>query len=163
MITARCEILLSPGTVISRSSRGARLIRNSIDEVLKFFAKRTRYPRAREEHHRIEGAVVQPCSPETNLRFVRSTFPRRTSVAKITERERFCPYRDPLLPFLEESLPHRRTCQANTDFPRDGVCQGREFRRDNLPSRPSSAPPWEEVKLQSPPVAYRWAGRVHWD
>jgi hypothetical protein len=37
-----------------------RLIRNSIDEVLKFFAKRTRHPRAREEHHRIEGAVVQP-------------------------------------------------------------------------------------------------------
>src|SRR6266576_5096828 len=77
MITARCEILLSPGTVISRSSRGARLIRNSIDEVLKFFAKRTRHPRAREEHHRTEGAVVQPCSPETNLRFVRSISPGR--------------------------------------------------------------------------------------
>ena len=33
MITARCEMLLSPGTVISISIRGARLIRNSIDEL----------------------------------------------------------------------------------------------------------------------------------
>src|SRR3954454_15140216 len=32
MITARCEMLLSPGTVISRSIRGARLTRNSIDK-----------------------------------------------------------------------------------------------------------------------------------
>ena len=32
MITARCEILLSPGTVISRSIRGARFTRNSIDK-----------------------------------------------------------------------------------------------------------------------------------
>ena len=30
IITARCEMLLSPGTVISRSIRGARLTRNSI-------------------------------------------------------------------------------------------------------------------------------------
>jgi hypothetical protein len=30
MITARCEILLSPGTVISMSIRGARFTRNSI-------------------------------------------------------------------------------------------------------------------------------------
>ena len=33
IITARCEMLLSPGTVISISIRGARLIRNSINEV----------------------------------------------------------------------------------------------------------------------------------
>jgi hypothetical protein len=32
MITARCEMLLSPGTVISRSIRGARFTRNSIDK-----------------------------------------------------------------------------------------------------------------------------------
>jgi len=32
MITARCEILLSPGTVISMSIRGARFTRNSIDK-----------------------------------------------------------------------------------------------------------------------------------
>jgi hypothetical protein len=32
MITARWEMLLSPGTVISMSIRGARFIRNSIDE-----------------------------------------------------------------------------------------------------------------------------------
>src|SRR5215475_5590894 len=32
MITARCEILLSPGTVISMSIRGARFTRNSINE-----------------------------------------------------------------------------------------------------------------------------------
>jgi len=30
MMTARCEMLLSPGTVISSSIRGARLTRNSI-------------------------------------------------------------------------------------------------------------------------------------
>src|SRR5690242_8524727 len=33
MIAARCEILLSPGTVISASIRGARLTRNSISPV----------------------------------------------------------------------------------------------------------------------------------
>src|SRR6266513_2070628 len=32
MNTARCEMLLSPGTVISISIRGARFTRNSIDE-----------------------------------------------------------------------------------------------------------------------------------
>ena len=32
MTTARCEMLLSPGTVISRSIRGARFTRNSIDK-----------------------------------------------------------------------------------------------------------------------------------
>src|SRR2546429_5596450 len=32
MITARCEILLSPGTVISMSIRGALFTRNSIDK-----------------------------------------------------------------------------------------------------------------------------------
>src|SRR5438552_4049745 len=31
MITARCEMLLSPGTVISKSIRGARFTRNSIE------------------------------------------------------------------------------------------------------------------------------------
>src|SRR2546422_49829 len=32
MTTARCEMLLSPGTVISMSIRGARFTRNSIDK-----------------------------------------------------------------------------------------------------------------------------------
>src|SRR5215510_8374095 len=32
-ITARCEMLLSPGTVISRSIRGARFTRNSIESI----------------------------------------------------------------------------------------------------------------------------------
>jgi hypothetical protein len=32
MITARCEMLLSPGTVISMSIRDARFTRNSIDK-----------------------------------------------------------------------------------------------------------------------------------
>ena len=32
-ITARCEMLLSPGTLISRSIRGARFIRNSIESI----------------------------------------------------------------------------------------------------------------------------------
>ncbi len=32
MITARCEMLLSPGTLISRSIRGARFTRNSISQ-----------------------------------------------------------------------------------------------------------------------------------
>src|SRR5437016_14336930 len=40
MITARCEMLLSPGTAISMSIRGARLIRSSIDELLNFLAER---------------------------------------------------------------------------------------------------------------------------
>src|ERR1700719_895437 len=35
IIAARCEILLSPGTVISASIRGARLTRNSINQLKK--------------------------------------------------------------------------------------------------------------------------------
>src|ERR1700737_483766 len=35
IIAARCEILLSPGTVISASTRGARFTRNSINQLRK--------------------------------------------------------------------------------------------------------------------------------
>src|SRR5437764_8012595 len=35
IIAARCEILLSPGTVISASTRGARFTRNSINQLEK--------------------------------------------------------------------------------------------------------------------------------
>ena len=72
-------------------------------------------------------------------------------------RERFYPCTDLSLPFLEEILPHRRTCQVNRDFPPNEVCQGREFRMDSLPLQLSSGQPLEEVKAQSPPAARRRA------
>ena len=70
-------------------------------------------------------------------------------------REKFYRCTDLSLPFLEEILPHRRTCQVNRDFPPNEVCQGREFRTDSLPLRLSSGQPVEEVKTQSPPEARR--------
>src|SRR5438552_13387064 len=45
IITARWEMLLSPGTVISVSIRGARLTRNSIDQFKKISQKRAAVPR----------------------------------------------------------------------------------------------------------------------
>jgi hypothetical protein len=73
----------------------------------------------------------------------------------ITVRERFYRCTDLSLPFLEEILPHRRTCQVNRDFPPNEVYQGREFRTDSLPLQLSSGQPVEEVKTQSPPEARR--------
>ena len=51
MITARCEMLLSPGTVISISIRDARLIRNSIDKCEIF--PEANASSARNDQHRI--------------------------------------------------------------------------------------------------------------
>src|ERR1051326_6865180 len=78
------------------------------------------------------------------------------------ERSYLC--RDPSLRFPEEILLHRYICQANTGSPPDAVCQGQEFRTDNLPLQPSwSAQRWAEVKLlRSPVAAYQWAERVRW-
>jgi len=86
------------------------------------------------------------------------------SIGKITEQEKFCLCRDLLLLFPAEILPHRRTCQANKDFPPDEVCQERVSRTDNLPSRPLLARPVEEARLQSPSAAVSpLAEQVHWD
>ena len=90
--------------------------------------------------------------------------PRKRSGGKtVMVRERFYRCTDLSLPFLEEILPHRRTCQVNRDFPPNEVCQGREFRRDSLPLPLSSGQPWEEVKAQSPSAARREAEQVRLD
>lgn len=82
--------------------------------------------------------------------------PRKHSSSKtVTARERFYRYTDLSLPFLEEILLHRRTCQVNRDFPPNEVYQGQEFRTDNLPLPLSSGQPVEEVKAQSPAAARR--------
>ena len=90
--------------------------------------------------------------------------PRKHSSSKtVTVRERFYPCTDLSLPFLEEILPHRRTCQVNRDFPPNEVCQGREFRTDSLPLPLSSGQPVEEAEAHSAPAA-RWrAERVRLD
>src|SRR5438105_13140021 len=71
IITARCEMLLSPGTVISVSIRGARLTRNSIDQFEKDSAEvRSRaafHPPNRHQHRRL-GAVVQFSSDRRNTK-----------------------------------------------------------------------------------------------
>lgn len=90
--------------------------------------------------------------------------PRKHSSSKtVTVRERFYRCTDLSLPFLEEILPHRRTCQVNRDFPPNEVCQGREFRTDSLPLQLSSGQPLEEVKARSPSAARREAERVRLD
>jgi hypothetical protein len=90
--------------------------------------------------------------------------PRKHSGSKtVMVRERFYRCMDLSLPFLEEILPHRRTCQVNKDFPPNEVCQGREFRTDSLPLQLSSGQPLEEVKAQSPSAARREAERVRLD
>ena len=81
----------------------------------------------------------------------------------VMEQEKFCLCKDPLLPFPGGILLHRRTCQVNRDFPPNEVCQGREFRRDSLPSQLSLEQPSAEAKGQSPQAARRKAEQVHLD
>ena len=87
----------------------------------------------------------------------------RRAVGVITERERFCPCRDPLLLCPEEILPRRRIFRAKKDFPRGEACQEQEFRTDNLPLLLLLARPLEQVKLHFPPGARLEAERVHSD
>src|SRR5207244_8531380 len=98
MITARCEMLLSPGTVISRSIRGARFTRNSIDKKKPLVD--TQY-----------GIFDKTQAPRNSAPASASN----TLKATVTEPERFCPCTDPLLPFPVGSLPHQYICQVNTD------------------------------------------------
>lgn len=81
----------------------------------------------------------------------------------VMEQEKFCLCKDPLLPFPGGILPHQRICQVNRDFPPNEVCQGREFRRDSLPSQLSLEQPSAEAKGQSPQAARRKAEQVHLD
>jgi hypothetical protein len=66
MITARCEMLLSPGTVISRSIRGARFTRNSIDkkkplvDIQYGIFDKTQAPRQFSTHHQPRTSSRQP-------------------------------------------------------------------------------------------------------
>src|SRR6266446_2702314 len=62
IITARWEMLLSPGTVISVSIRGARLTRSSINQFEKDSVEthsRAAFHRPNRHQHRRLGAVVQ--------------------------------------------------------------------------------------------------------
>src|SRR5206468_5428766 len=95
MITARCEILLSPGTVISMSIRGARFTRNSIDK---------KKPLVNTQYGMLD--------KKTDATTIGTQYqPRTPSRQPVTEQERFCPCTDPLLPFPEGTLPHQYICQ----------------------------------------------------
>jgi len=89
---------------------------------------------------------------------------RRNGSAAVTAQERSCRYKDPSLQFPEGILPHQCICQENKGSPRDGVCQGQEFHKDNLPSRPLLAQPWEGAMLLSSLLAANsWAELVRLD
>ncbi len=144
-ITARWEMLLSPGTVISMSIRGARFTRNSIENARE---TDTGMLTARQKNR---AALIR--HPVCRIQHQRN---RPNSIA-VTAPERSCLCKDPSLQSREGILPHRYICQENRDSPRDAVCQGQGFRTDNLPSRPLSGQPSEEVLLmevRSPLVAY---------
>src|SRR2546428_13284680 len=59
MMAARCEMLLSPGTAISASTRGPRFIRNSMESILQHRSGRLRCAQPDHKQHRIEEALVQ--------------------------------------------------------------------------------------------------------
>jgi len=143
IITARCEMLLSPGTVISMSIRGARFTRNSIDKKKPLVD--TQYVMFDKTRARANLA------PNTGIQHR----PRTPSRQPVTEQEKSYPCTDLLLPFPEGSLLHRYICQVSKDSRRGEVCQEREFHTDNPPSRSSSVRLLVEVKLlRSPQVAY---------
>jgi hypothetical protein len=81
----------------------------------------------------------------------------------VMEQEKFCPCKDPSLPFPGGILPHQRICQVNRDFPPNEVCQGREFRRGSLPSQLSLEQPSAEVKGPCPRAVRRKAEQVRLD
>ena len=126
-ITARCEMLLSPGTVISMSIRGARFTRNSIANkkgtdtgclnaaLWKTLTALVRHPECMNQHRR----------NRLNHR----------GMQVVTAQERSCRCKGPSLLFLEGILRHRYICQGNKDSPPSAVCQAPEFHTDNLPSR----------------------------
>ena len=145
MITARCEILLSPGTAISRSIRGARFTLNSIRSMRQRDYQMS--DAKLDEKRSLNRAAAITCYRSDKL---------------VTAPGRFCRYRDLSLLFLEEILRHRRTCPANKDSPRGAVCQELEFRRDNLPLLLLSAQPWAEAML-SLPLAEEWLEPVRSD
>src|SRR6266404_2211709 len=130
-ITARCEMLLSPGTVISMSIRGARFTRNSMAN-----KKRNRYRMLKccpmESTNRANPAsgIYDPASAQ----------PAKSSrMQAVTAQERSCRCKDPSPRFPEEILRHRYIFQGNKDSPPGAVCQGPELHTDNLPSRLWSA------------------------
>src|SRR5947207_15555092 len=85
----------------------------------------------------------------------------RARVTSISGPEKFCPCRDPSLPYLEEIRPRPHIWRAKKGFRRDEACQEQEFRMDNLPSLLSWAQPLEQAKPRSPAGAYLEAERVH--
>src|ERR1700758_1689357 len=145
-ITARCEMLLSPGTEISRSIRGARFTRNSIESI-KCFAVHAEWS--------VQGAVL----PLTGAFISRiSETPER---ACPTAQGKSCRCKDPSLPSREGSLPHRCICQANKGSRPDAVCREQEFHTDSLPLLLlSAAQLWAEVKMRPPAGADPRAGRA---
>src|SRR5213083_1474404 len=87
--------------------------------------------------------------PVSRIQHLRQ-LPERTRASKsIMAQERSCPCTDPSLPFPEGIPPHRYICQANKGSPPNAVCQGREFRMDNLHWPPCSAARlWAEVAVR---------------
>src|SRR6185437_623425 len=73
MITARCEMLLSPGTAISRSIRDARFTRNSINKKKQLvdtqyeILDKTQAPRQFSTHHQPLTPSRQPLRNQKNF------------------------------------------------------------------------------------------------
>jgi hypothetical protein len=149
-MTARCEMLLSPGTVISMSIRGARFTRNSI-------ANKKGNDRGCLKCCPMEN--TNRANPASGIYDPASAQPAKSSrMQAATAQERSCRCKDPSLRFPEGILRHQYTCQGNKDSPPGAVCQGPELHTDNLPSRLSSELLVEEV--WSPAVllaAHLWA------
>jgi hypothetical protein len=95
MIAARCEMLLSPGTLISVSIRGARLTRNSIEPIENFFAELSAAARCscgRAHQHPISAALVQLSSAARKADCGQN---RRPPIVDLTERGKSSLYKDP--------------------------------------------------------------------
>ena len=142
MITARWEILLSPGTVISMSIRGARFTRNSIDK--KKPLVNTQYGMLDKK---TRAALIRRPIPASSIRL------EHALGNPLRNKKNLIRVQDPLPPFPEGSLPHRYICQVNKDSLRGEACQEQEFRTDNPLLRSSLARLLEEVELLLSPRA----------
>jgi len=129
-ITARCEMLLSPGTVISMSIRGARFTRNSMAN-----KKGTDTGCSNAAQWKARTALIR--HPVYTTQHRRNRLNRR--MQDVTARERSCRCKDLSPRFPEEILRHRYIFQGNKDSPPGAVCQGPGLHTDNLPSRLLSA------------------------
>jgi len=115
-MAARWEMLLSPGTVISVSIRGARFTRSSIGSVQKLFAQPAQ-PHGIQSHVKMSIGYKMRLSSwrwKFVVRFCATNLPARR---RIRERERFCPCTGPSPPYLERIPLRPPVYPAKKDSP----------------------------------------------